>query len=252
MSNKNTTSDTDKALLQQSTVFNISAYAKNKVAAKRKKKGLGELKPRENNPYKQLLVYSVQVLSAKALFAPLDRLRILSQVRDMPVIRATGTNYGSSASTLSKIVSEQGAAALWRGNNSNIYRCLTQIILRVSIYDRIKQQYMPLDPSRYTPGLEYYARVTAQSAMLIGITTAITYPLDLIHTRMVTDMALRGQPRLYATTFDCFNRTNIDEGFRAGLYKGWQLSATSAGVRTLLTLPIIDIVRSQTAGTTNP
>ena len=33
-------------------IFNVSSYARKKVAEKRKKKGLGELKPRENNPYK--------------------------------------------------------------------------------------------------------------------------------------------------------------------------------------------------------
>lgn len=238
---------TDKALLQQSTLFNISAYAKGKVAAKRKRKGLGELKPRENNPFKQLMVYSVQVCAAKALFAPLDRLRFLSQVRDMPNIRTSGHNYGSSVSTLSKIVSEQGPLALWRGNNANIYRHLTMIFLRVSIYDRVKQVYMPLDPARYQPGFDYYARVMAQSAMLIAVTTAVTYPLDLIHARMATDMTPRGQDRQYATTFDCFNRTNIDEGFRAGLYKGWQISATSAALRSAMTLPVIDYVRSGTS-----
>ena len=111
--------------------------------------------------------------------------------------------------------------ALWRGNNANIYRNLSLIILRVSVYDRIKQSYMPLDASRYPPGPEYYGRVIAQSAMLISITTTLTYPLDLINTRMATDMTPKGQRRLYVTVFDCFNTTNIDEGFKTGLYKGW-------------------------------
>lgn len=57
--------------------------------------------------------------------------------------------------------------------------------------------------------------------MLIGMTTALTYPFDLINTRMATDMTPKGQRRLYDTVFDCFNRTNIDEGLKTGLYKGW-------------------------------
>lgn len=77
------------ALAQQSAVFNISSYAKGKVEAKRKRKGLGELKPRENNPYKMLVVYTTQVVAAKTLFAPLDRVRFLSQVRDLPDIKST-------------------------------------------------------------------------------------------------------------------------------------------------------------------
>jgi hypothetical protein len=35
-----------RELANQSKIFNISTYAKQKVMAKRKKKGLGELKPR--------------------------------------------------------------------------------------------------------------------------------------------------------------------------------------------------------------
>lgn len=81
---------------------------------------------------------------------------------------------------------------MWRGNNANLYRHFSMIFLRVSIYDRIKQTYMPMDPARYTPGMEYYARIAAQSFVLISLTTAFSYPFDLIHTRMATDMAQRG------------------------------------------------------------
>ena len=46
-----TVDKTDKDLANQSKFFNISAHARKKVAQKRKNKGLGELKPRENNAY---------------------------------------------------------------------------------------------------------------------------------------------------------------------------------------------------------
>lgn len=42
----------NKELASQSKMFNVSAWAKNRILNKRKKKGLGELKPRETNPYK--------------------------------------------------------------------------------------------------------------------------------------------------------------------------------------------------------
>ena len=45
------------------------------------------------------------------------------------------------------------------------------------------------------------------------------------------------------TTFDCFNRTHVDEGFLSGLYKGWELSVFSSGLRIALTLPILDVIR---------
>jgi hypothetical protein len=67
-----------KDLANQSKFFNISSYSRGKVAAKRKKKGLGELKPRESNPYVMVATYGTSICLAKTVFAPLERLRILS------------------------------------------------------------------------------------------------------------------------------------------------------------------------------
>jgi hypothetical protein len=118
-----------KELAAQSTVFNLSAWAKNRVDTKRKRKGLGELTPRENNPYRMFATYGVTVGIAKTLFAPLDRLRILSQTRHMSSVAVKERVTGSSMSNMNKIISEQGFASLWRGNNSNVYRNLLMISL---------------------------------------------------------------------------------------------------------------------------
>jgi hypothetical protein len=68
----------NKELAQKSIMFNFSSYAKEKVNKKRSKKGLGELKPRENNPYKMILTNSIAVCCAKTLLTPIDRLRFIS------------------------------------------------------------------------------------------------------------------------------------------------------------------------------
>jgi len=234
----------DKELLSQSKIFNISSYARNKVETKRRNKGLGELIPRENNPYKQFLTYSTSICFAKTLFAPLERLRLISQVRHMPNIPTAERASGSSFSNLAKIVGEQGPLALWRGNNVDIYRHFAVIGLQVTVYDRIKHAYMPYDSSRYS-GIDYYWRLIASAGMIMGITAGITYPLDLIHTRLASDMSKKGQQRLYTTTFDCFNRTNIDEGFKKGLYKGIELSVASSAIRAGLVYPLYDLLQRE-------
>jgi len=43
----------------------------------------------------------------------------------------------------------------------------------------------------YSNNLSYYWRMLASCAMTIGVTTALTYPLDLIHTRLCSDMTAR-------------------------------------------------------------
>ena len=161
----------------------------------------------------------------------------------MPNIKGIEPVSGVTVSTLSKIVSEQGAAALWRGNNALVYGQLTAIIMRVTIFDRMKNYYMPLDSSRYT-GLSYYGRIFMASSATVSITSAMTYPYDLIYSRLGGDMTKKGSLRHYRTVFDCFNRTNIDEGLRTGLYKGIEIAMVAQVLRALLMFPVYDIMRS--------
>lgn len=93
-----------------------------------------------------------------------------------------------------------------------------QMFTRVLVFDKIKNWMMPYDNSKYQ-GFDYFWRAACSSVMCSGFMLFLSYPLDLIHTRTCTDMSRKNTPRLYTTTFDCFNRTNLDEA-RWGLYKG--------------------------------
>ena len=123
--------------------------------------------------------YSTSICLAKTMFAPFERIRIMSQTRHMMNVPAAERVTGSTFGTLNKIVSEQGFFALWRGNNANLYKNMGLIMLRISVYDRIKHAYMPYDKSRYS-GFDYYWRFFASAAMTVGVTALFTYPLDLI------------------------------------------------------------------------
>jgi hypothetical protein len=59
-------------------------------------------------------------------------------------------------------MSEQGLKSLWRGNNANLQRNLALISLRVTLYDRIKHYYAPLERNRYS-SFSYYSRLFASS-----------------------------------------------------------------------------------------
>ena len=85
----------------------------------------------------------------------------------------------------------------------------------------------------------------------MGLSTAIVYPLDLIHTRISTELTPKTERRQYHTTFDCFNRTHVDEGFKTGLYKGVQLSYTSSLLRSIMTVPMLDVMRTSIPDTEN-
>ncbi len=82
----------------QSGFFNISSMARQKVADKRKRKGLGELKPREKNVYGQLFMYGTTYAGVKVIGAPLERVRIIMQTRHMQNLKAGEKPSGSSIS----------------------------------------------------------------------------------------------------------------------------------------------------------
>ena len=94
-----------------------------------------------------------------------------------------------------------------------------QMFLRIFMYDKIKNSFMPYEAHKYK-GLDYFWRAAGAYSILTGLTTLFVYPLDLAHARITTDITQKGQPRLFTTTFDAFNRTHLDEG-RSGLYKGF-------------------------------
>jgi len=126
---------------------------------------------------------------------------------------------GSTMELFNKISKEQGTSQFWRGNNANIYKTLIQLSLRVFFYDKVKLYFMPYDNHKYS-GFDFFWRSALAFSICTAMTTLVVYPFDTIHTRIACDLTQKGQPRLFTTTFDCFNRTHLDEG-RAGLYKGF-------------------------------
>lgn len=112
------------------------------------------------------------------------------------------------------------------------------MFLRIFLYDKVKLSFMPYETHKYK-GFDYYFRAVGAFSICTFFTTLLVYPFDLVHTRISADMTQKGQQRLFQTTFDCFNRTHLDEG-RGGLYKGFQIAILSAVLRASLTLPVYD------------
>ena len=145
-----------------------------------------------------------------------------------------------------EISSEQGVSQFWRGNMPNIYKSWIQLGLKIFMYDKVKNAMMPYDTKKYK-GFDYFWRTAFAASFCMGLTTLLSYPLDLFHTRITCDLAKKGQQRLFTTTFDCFNRTHLDEG-RFGLFKGVETAIVSAILRGAFTLPIYDLFKRQSEG----
>ena len=110
------------------------------------------------------------------------------------------------------------------------------------MYDKVKNRFMPYEQHKYK-GFNFYWRAALSGAICMGFTTFLAYPFDLIHTRISTDLTKKGQARLFTTTFDCFNRTHLDEGFKS-LFKGIEATIVSSIIRGALTLPVYDVIKN--------
>ena len=64
-------------------MFRLTEWCSDRVNAKRKRRGLGELKPRKKNAMRQIFANGVCLSMASALVAPLERARIVLQTAPM-------------------------------------------------------------------------------------------------------------------------------------------------------------------------
>mmetsp|Transcript_36515 Transcript_36515/g.36109 ORF Transcript_36515/g.36109 Transcript_36515/m.36109 type:complete len:217 (-) Transcript_36515:174-824(-) len=192
--------------------FNLTTTAKNKVQKKRKKKGLGEKYPKHVSTTTQLFVGWTSAVVSKSLLTPLERAKVVLQVSHLA--NYTGfTKPKGALSVLGRIVKDQGLIALYRGNMAMVYLTTSKMIASIGFYDKFKRRLMPAGDNKYSGVNSAWRRVAA--AMLSGsITIALSYPFELFFTRITADMNGKGAKRLYSNTFDCFNLTQLEGGFR--------------------------------------
>ncbi|PKA56144.1 Mitochondrial adenine nucleotide transporter ADNT1 [Apostasia shenzhenica] len=161
---------------------------------------------------------------SKTCTAPLARLTILFQVQGMHSDSAT-LSKASLFKEASRILREEGFRAFWKGNLVTIVHRLPYSAISFYSYDRYKNLLHLL------PGLDGHTQyvnadvcVRLLSGGLAGMTAAsITYPLDLVRTRLAVQTNYMYYQGIGHTLHTIFR----DEGLR-GMYKG--LGASLLGV----------------------
>jgi hypothetical protein len=175
------------------------------------------------------------------MIAPLERVRILKQTKHINKAEFSQIISDSSVTNMRKIIADSGVSALWRGNSPLIMKSILQLSIKIIFYDKFKQYFMPYDSHKYS-GMQYFFRAACSSICCMSLSFFFSYPFDIIHTRASADMSLNGKQRIYSSTFECFNKTHIDEGSYA-LFKGSTFAISSSLMKACLTLPLYDLIR---------
>eukprot|EP01006_Ploeotia_vitrea_P001287 TRINITY_DN104536_c0_g1_i1.p1 TRINITY_DN104536_c0_g1~~TRINITY_DN104536_c0_g1_i1.p1 ORF type:complete len:296 (-),score=13.25 TRINITY_DN104536_c0_g1_i1:142-1029(-) len=161
------------------------------------------------------------VALSKSVSAPIDRIKLLLQCQsDLVKSGRLPTKYNGLLGCANRVVGEEGALSLWRGNLPNILQHFPRAALNFALKDLFQNLFA------YKKDIDGYLKwfVGNMSAGgLAGVTTLLfTYSLDFARTVLATDV-LNGGQRQFKGTSDVFRKTFASDGL-VGLYRGFGMA----------------------------
>ena len=157
---------------------------------------------------------------SKTLVAPIERVKLLLQVQDANKNIAVENRYNGIGDCFKRVVAEQGAGALWRGNLANVVRYFPTQALNFACKDFYKKVFCPYD-AKTQPGMFFIGNMASGGAA--GATSlSVVYPLDFARTRLAADVG-SGKDREFTGLIDCLVK-NFQKDGPAGLYRGFGIS----------------------------
>eukprot|EP01095_Lingulamoeba_sp_RSL-Kostka_P017573 TRINITY_DN9235_c0_g1_i2.p1 TRINITY_DN9235_c0_g1~~TRINITY_DN9235_c0_g1_i2.p1 ORF type:complete len:298 (+),score=86.77 TRINITY_DN9235_c0_g1_i2:31-894(+) len=156
-----------------------------------------------------------------------ERIKILLQVQEASKQIRKSKQYTGIINTAFRVPREQGFLSLWRGNLVNVIRYFPNQALNFAfkdVYQNIFSNTIFFNESNSS-----ITRITIKNLLaggLAGATSlALTYPLELIRTRMGADVSGKNQTRLYGGSISkCAKQIYKTEGGIKGLYRGFGMS----------------------------
>merc|ERR1712216_932309 len=159
---------------------------------------------------------------SKTLTAPIERVKLVIQTQDAnPKIRSGEVaRYTGIGNCFSRIHSEQGIGAFWRGNGTNIIRYFPTQAFNLAFKDTIKG-FFPKYNNK-TDFWKFFGTQLASGGMAGAASLTIVYPLDYARTRLASDVGT-GKKQFNGLA-DCLKKTASGPAGPLGLYNGFGVS----------------------------
>ena len=159
---------------------------------------------------------------AKTATAPIERVKLIIQTQDSnPLIRSGQVaRYTGIAICFTRVASEQGIAAFWRGNFTNVIRYFPTQAFNFAFKDKIKTLFPRYD-SKKEFGLFFMTNMASGGLAGAG-SLCIVYPLDYARTRLASDVG--GGAKTFNGLSDCLIKTAKGPGGILSLYNGFGVS----------------------------
>jgi solute carrier family 25 (adenine nucleotide translocator) protein 4/5/6/31 len=154
---------------------------------------------------------------AKTATAPIERVKLIIQTQDANprIISGEVPRYTGIVNCFSRVASEQGIGAFWRGNLTNIIRYFPTQAFNFAFKDTIKALFPKADKN--TEFAKFFAINMASGGLAGAGSLMIVYPLDYARTRLASDVG--GTERQFKGLVDCLKKT-VQAGGIGSVYNG--------------------------------
>jgi len=158
---------------------------------------------------------------AKTATAPIERVKLLIQTQDAnpKIISGEVKRYTGIVNCFTRVSSEQGFSAFWRGNTVNVIRYFPTQAFNFAFKDTIKALFPKY--SSKTEFWKFFAANMASGGLAGAGSLTIVYPLDYARTRLASDVG-SGNPQFNGLV-DCIQKTMAAGGFFS-MYAGFGVS----------------------------
>lgn len=207
-----------------------------------------------NDTTKLLVCGGIAGAFSKSCTAPLARLTILNQLQGTNAVPGWHASLGRASiwSSLRRIVATEGVTALWKGNGVTIIHRLPYSAVNFYAYEQIMNGLDEVMTRLHfdengDPAEGAFKWGLAQRLLAGGsagcIACTLTYPLDLIRTRLAAQTTVRH----YNGIADAFMKILTDEGVR-GLYRGLKPTLIGVGPNLALNFAAYETLRNHLQG----
>lgn len=156
---------------------------------------------------------------SKTVTAPIERVKLVIQTQDANprIMSGEVPRYTGIGNCFTRIASEQGVMAFWRGNGVNIIRYFPTQAFNLAFKDSIKKLFPKYNKN--TDFWKFFGTQLASGGLAGACSLTIVYPLDYARTRLASDVGT-GKKQFNGLA-DCLKKTAGGKGGVLSLYNGF-------------------------------
>ena len=185
----------------------------------------------------------VSAAVSKTLAAPIELVKL--RLQNMDAMLKAGSlekPYTGIVNCATRVASEEGVKALWKGNGTNVLRYFPTQALNFSFKDYFKRLFGK-DKKRDGYWV-WFAGNLASGGAAGSVSLMFVYSLDYARTRLSNDLknAKKGGEKQFNGLIDVYKKTLASDGF-VGLYRGFVISCVGIIIYRGLYFGIFDSVK---------